>query len=294
MDKFQSLQIFAAVVDRGSFIGAAKKLGISAASVTKKIVALEDELKVQLFTRTTRKVVVTPYGVSLYDRCVDILRRLEDAEAAMRQMSESASGRVRMILPYSFGRVTVVPELPAFREANPNIELEIHFNEAPVDLIAERFDLAVRSRELDDSRFVRRILNRGPTVTVASRSYINRYGTVHTPHDLQHHNCIISKFGNEWDYVDKDGNDLVVRVKGSVRLFSGDASREAAVAGLGVARSTYWLFRKDLEEGTVVPLLASYERQGVPISVIYPANRHLAKEVKVVIDFLKRITRLQL
>lgn len=293
MDKFQSFQIFAAVVERGSFIGAAKKLGISAASVTKNIVRLEDELKVQLFTRTTRKVMVTPYGVSLYDRCVDILRRLEDAEAAMRQMSESVSGRVRIVLPYSFGRVTFVPELPTFREANPNIELEVRFSEDPVDLIAERFDLAVRSRELNDSRFVRRILNRGPTVTVGSPAYISRYGAPQTPDDLVHHNCIISKFGNEWDYVDTEGNDNVVKVKGSISLFNGDAVREAAVAGLGVARSTYWLFRKDLEQGTVVPLLPPFERTGVPISVLYPANRHLAKEVKVVIDFLKRITRLE-
>lgn len=293
MDKFQSLQIFAAVVDRGSFIGAAKKLGISAAAVTKNIVRLEDELKVQLFTRTTRKVMVTPYGVALYDRCVDILRRLEDAEASIRQMSESVAGRVRIMLPYSFGRVTFVPELPAFREANPNIELDVHFNEDPVDLIGERFDLAVRSRELNDSRFVRRILNRGPMVTVASPAYINRYGAVETPHDLVHHNCIISKFGNEWDYVDKEGDDFTVRVKGSITLHNGDAVREGAVAGLGIARSTYWLFRKDLEQGTVVPLLPPYERQGVPISVIYPANRHLAKEVKVVIDFLKRITKHQ-
>ena len=108
---------------------------ISAASVTKKIVALEDELKVQLFTRTTRKVVVTPYGVSLYDRCVDILRRLEDAEAAMRQMSESASGRVRMILPYSFGRglscITYLEAIPGWKIISASIARLLHTPQVP-------------------------------------------------------------------------------------------------------------------------------------------------------------------
>lgn len=293
MDKFGAIQIFVAVVDSGSFSGAAKKLGISAAAVTKNIARLEDELKVQLFIRSTRKVAVTPYGVTFYDRCIDILHRLDDAEASIRHMSESVAGRVRMVVPYSFGRVTFVPELPAFREANPNIELDVHFSDDPVDLIGERYDLAVLSRELNDSRLIRRILNRWRTVTVASPSYLSRHGAVDTPQDLLRHNCIISKYGNDWDYRDAEGGDLVVHVRGAISLHNGDAVREAAVAGLGIARSTFWLFRKDLEQGTVVPLLNDFEREGIPISVIYPANRHLAKEVEVVIEFLRTITRSQ-
>jgi DNA-binding transcriptional LysR family regulator len=194
-------------------------------------------------------------------------------------------------MPYSFGRVTFVPELPEFFRRYPSIDLDIHFSDEPVDLIREGFDLAVLVRDLTDSRLIRRILHRGPEVTVASPSYIEQNGTPQTPADLINHNCIIGNFGDEWKFQDPNGDTTSIRVKGKVTLHNGDAVREAAVAGIGIAQSTWWLFRKELERGRLVGILNDFNRPGLPISVIYPAKRYLPTKTTSVIHFLTEITR---
>ncbi len=289
MDKFQAFVIFNTVVDHGGFSIAAKKLGMSASAVTKNIGRLEDDLGVMLFNRTTRQIALTDYGRAFHKHCVEILTALDEAESSIRQLGTAPSGRVRLVMPYSFGRVTFTPELPRFVERYPSISLDIHFSDEPVDMIKEGFDLAVLSRELDDSRLVRRILHVGPVIAVASPTYIARYGTPSVPQDLVTHQCIIGPYGSEWTFRHQD-QPISVRIAGSIALHNGDAVREAAVAGLGIAQSTWWLFRKELQQGTLIPVLSDYDREGVPISVLYPAKRHISRKTAAVLDFLKEIT----
>jgi DNA-binding transcriptional LysR family regulator len=116
------------------------------------------------------------------------------------------------------------------------------------------------------------------------------HGRPRTPEDLAKHNCILGRFGPEWTYQGKDHPGIVIRVDGNLAIWSGDAYREAALAGLGVARGTHWLFRKDLETGGVVSVLDDYAIDGVPVSVLYPAKRHMARKLAAVIDFLVDIT----
>jgi DNA-binding transcriptional LysR family regulator len=209
----------------------------------------------------------------------------------MRESSGLLKGRVRLVTPFSFGRVTVIPALPLFYERYPDLILEIEFSDRPIELIQEGFDLGVRTGDLTDSRLIRRVLLKGPMVTVASPAFIAKHGAPSRPEDLVNYNCIVgSKFGPEWSFGRGD-EQISMRVKGNLWLESGDAVREAASVGLGIAHSTWWLFRKDIEAGRVVPLLDDYEREGIPVSVVYPANRHLARKVVAVIDFLREITR---
>jgi DNA-binding transcriptional LysR family regulator len=290
LNKLQAIKAFTHVAERRGFTAAAKKLGMSASAVTKSIARLEDELGTQLFNRTTRRIALTDNGQAFYEHCTRILGELEDAEAAIRESTGSPSGRVRIIMPFSFGRVTFIPELPLFYERYPDISLDVSFSDRPVDLIHEGYDLAVRTGDLSDSRLVRRVLTKGPMITVAAPKYLATLGTPQTPTDLDGHNCILGRFGPEWTFRGPDGHDIAVRVNGNVSLWSGDAVREAAVAGVGIARSTRWLFRKDLETGAVVTVLPEYAIDGVPVSVLYPAKRHLARKLAAVIDFLIEIT----
>lgn len=290
MDKFQAMTVFKAVVDHGGFTAAARRLGISPSAATKNLTALEDELGVQLLNRSTRRIALTDTGRDFYQSCVEILGNLEEAETALRVKNKAAKGLVRIVMPYSFGRVTFTPELPAFFAQNPEISLDVHFSDDAVDIIKDGFDLAVRSRELEDSQLIQRVLHKGPVICVASPDYLARHGMPKSPQDLQAHDCIISNYGSEWRFRSADGSDLRVDVKSCVTLRNGDAVREAAVAGLGIAQSTWWLFRKDLQEGRLVPVLEAYERDAVPISVCYPARKHVPAKVATVLDFLKRIT----
>lgn len=291
MNKFMAISIFVRVAENGGFTAAAEKLGVSVSAVTKAVSRLEDELGAQLFTRTTRRIKITDYGQEFYERCQAILADLEDAEAALQTGARLPRGKVRVVLPFSFGRVTVVPELPRFFADYPEIELEVHFSDGPVDMVAEGFDVAVRTGNISDSRLNTRVLTRGAQVTVASPTYLAEFGTPSTPHDLHKHNCIVGRFGPEWSFRDSSGNRSVVRVSGNCIINSGDALREAALAGLGVVQGTWWLFRKDLESGAVVPLMEDWADEGMPVSILYSANRHVPRKIRAFLDFLISVTK---
>jgi DNA-binding transcriptional LysR family regulator len=291
MDKFMALRVFARVVEHGGFTAAATRLGQSPSAVTKTISRLEDELGAQLFNRSTRRLRTTDFGQEFYERCVHILADLEDAEAAIKRVSGVPRGSIRAVLPLSFGRVTLAPELPKFFERYPEIRLELHFNDSAVDLIAEGFELAVRTGNITDSRLTTRLLTRGPQVTVAAPRYLKRHGEPKSPEELVHHNCLISRFGPEWSFKGKDGAPFTVRVRGNAMINSGDFVRETAVAGTGIAQGTWWLYRKDLASGDVRQILKDYETEGAPVSVLYPPQRHLPAKLRAFIDFLAQITK---
>jgi DNA-binding transcriptional LysR family regulator len=291
MNKFTAILIFTRVAENGGFTAAARKLGVSVSSVTKAIARLEDDLDAQLFHRTTRQLLTTDYGQEFYERCVQILADLEDAEIQLRNRSVTAQGRVRAVVPISFGRVTLVPELPKFFAEYPGIRLELAFSDQPVDMIAEGYDVAVRTGQITDSRLITRLLTRGPQITAASPDYIERYGEPATPEELQHHNCLVGRFGPDWEFRGEDGHNRIVRVDGNAIINSGDALREAAVAGLGIMQGTLWLVRKDLEHKRLVPLLPDYAINGAPISVLYLGKKHLPRKVRVFIDFLVSLTK---
>jgi DNA-binding transcriptional LysR family regulator len=291
LDKFTALTVFARVVEHGGFTAAASRLGLSPSAVTKTIARLEDQLATQLFTRTTRRLRITDDGQDFYERCVRVLAELEEAESILRQGSVVARGRIRAVVPLSFGRVTLAPELPAFFALHPEVNLDLHFSDGQVDLIAEGFDVAVRTGNFSDSRLTTRLLTRGAQVTVAAPSYLARCGEPAVPHDLREHNCLISRFGPEWSFVGADGKPLTLRVRGNAVINSGDALRETAVAGTGIAQGTWWLYRKDLERGDLSPILVAFAAEGAPVSVLYPQQRHMAPKLRAFIDFLVSITR---
>jgi DNA-binding transcriptional LysR family regulator len=291
MNKFMAINVLVRVVESGGFTAAARKMGMSVSAVTKAIARLEDELGTQLFNRTTRQVNTTDYGQDFYERCVQILDDLEDAETLVKSRNVAAEGRIRAVVPFSFGRVTLVPALPSFYEQYPNISVELSFSDGPVDLVAEGYDVAVRTGQILDSRLTTRLLTRGSQITAASPQYLKKHGTPKTPDDLKDHNCIVGRFGPEWDFANKKGEKTTVRVSGNTIINSGDAYREAAVNGVGIIQGTYWLVRKDLESGALVQILNDYALEGAPISVLYLAKRHLPRKVRVFLDFIIALTK---
>ncbi len=286
-----ALGVFVRVVEQGGFTAAAGKLGLSPSAVTKTVARLEDELGTQLFNRTTRRLRPTDFGQEFYERCVHILADLEDAESTLKRGNVVSRGRIRAVVPLSFGRVTLAPELPRFFERYPEISLELHFSDGTVDLIAEGFDLAVRTGAFSDSRLTTRLLTRGPQVTVAAQRYLEQHGEPDSPEALRDHNCLISRFGPEWSFRGADGLPFTLRVQGNAVINSGDALREAVVAGAGIGQGTWWLYRKDLERGDLKRILAGHEAEGAPVSVLYPPQRHLPAKLRAFIDFLVSITR---
>ena len=286
MDKLTAIRTFVAVADQGSFSAAARKLGLSASTVTKMIARLEDSLGTRLVNRTTRKLALTQAGQAYYERCLRILTEISDAEAELTQTNTSARGTVRIVVPLLFGRQTLIPALPDFFREYPEVDLQLNFSDRPVDLIEAGYDLGVHTGDLSDSGLIRRVLIHGPQITAAAPAYLARHGTPHTPEDLHAHNCIHGRFGPDWTFRSPTGGRQRVRVSGNLIVYNGDCLREAAVQGLGIVHSTWWALRRELASGTLQQILKPYVVDGPSVAVVYPASRHLPQRVRVLIDFM--------
>jgi DNA-binding transcriptional LysR family regulator len=293
VNKLQAINVFIQVVDSGSLSAAANKAGISSSAVTKCLSRLEDDLGTLLVNRSTRRISITENGQKYYALCKQIVADLDQADMSMRQQSDTASGLVRMIVPVSFGHVTLIPALPDFYKRFPDIVLDIHFSDYSVDLIQGSFDLAVRTGELADSTLIRRVLTKGPMMTVATPGYLARYGTPATPEDLARHNCIQGRHGGPRWTFQRDGVLFDVPVSGNLQVHSGEAVRVAARSGIGIARSTWWLFRQDVLAGVLTPILEAFAPEDIPLSVVYPGKRHMSKKILAMIDFLAEITKVK-
>jgi DNA-binding transcriptional LysR family regulator len=289
MNKFHGMLAFARVVEHGGFTAAARRLNLSVSAVAKSVARLEADLGVQLIVRTTRHVAVTDSGKEFYAKCGQILEEIENAEGALKRGHRSPEGRVRILLPASFGRVTFLPRLSDFMAHHPRILLDVHLNDRPVDLISQQFDLAVHIGELDESSLISRVLTRGPRVTAASPSYLRNNGEPKKPEDLADHTCIVSTFGSVWPYR-AGKREIRIKVPERLLVSSSDAMRESALLGLGIIQANWWTLRHDIAAGSIKPLLTNFAVEGNPISVVYPNSQFVPQRVRAVIKFLEDIT----
>ena len=281
---------FVKVADSGSFTLAANQLGVSVSAVAKAVARLEEGLGTQLLVRTTRKIALNDEGRDFYSRCSQILNDIEDAEESLKKAGDSPKGQLRLSLPGLFGRLTFLPRVAEFNRRYPDLVLHISVDDRQVDLIDRGLDLAVQVGQINNPRYVTRLLNRGKRVTAASPDYLNTYGAPLTPEDLTSHRCIASALFPVWPYLGGDKRIEVV-VQGPLVLTGGDAVREAALLGLGVVQSNWWTVGQDLAQGRLVELLKPYAVEGQPISVVYPPTRHVPTKLRVMIDYLVEITR---
>jgi DNA-binding transcriptional LysR family regulator len=290
MNKLLGMLAFTRVVEHNSFTAAARRMNMSVSAVAKCVARLEADLGAQLILRTTRQMAVTEQGKEFYARCGQILEDIENAERSLKHGQQSPEGRMRILLPASFGRGTFLPQLEGFMERYPRIVLDVHLNDRPVDLISQQFDLAVHIGALDESTLISRVLTRGPRVTGASPAYLKKHGEPKTPEDLTRHNCVVSTFGAIWPY--RVGSRYVkVRVPERLLVSSSDAMREAALLGLGIIQANWWTVKHDIAAGRIRPLLTKNAVEGNPISLVYPASQHVPQKLRVLISFLEEITR---
>jgi len=285
------MSVFVSAAEHGGFTAAGRALGVNVSSITKHVARLENELGARLINRTTRSFALTEYGEKYLALCQRVLQDLQNGEANLRDASRNPKGRVRVILPISFGRITVIPALARFQKAYPDVQLEIVLRDNAENFIEDGFDLAVQTVVLNDSRIKARTLNYGSHVTVASPEYLERMGVPRTPDDLKNHRCVVGQVGHEWRFRRRDGSETKIRVPSVLHIKGGDGYREAAVAGLGIAQATRWLFRKDLRSGAVQQVLHEYSCGSTPVVAMFPAGAKQPMKVRAFINFLVDITK---
>lgn len=286
--------MFVAVLETGSFSRAAERLGTSSAQASKLVARLETELGVPLIHRTTRALSVTELGHAYLEGVRPLLEELDGLDAAMRDASGRASGRLRLSVPISFGTHQVAPLLIDFAAAFPGIHLDVRFSDRLASLIDDGFDAAIRVGRLTDASLITRRLCDARVVLAASSTYLAARGTPGVPMELAGHDCIIDTNFHEptlWRFRARpdaaDGDTAApVAVRGRLAFSNAETCLAAAAAGLGIARVPSFIAGPSFRRGDVRPVLTAFEDAPLGVHVIYPAGRHLARKVRVLVDFL--------
>lgn len=288
MGRYTEMQAFVAVVDAGSFAGAADGLGASRAAVSRHVGQLEARLGVRLLHRTTRRLSLTGEGEVFYARCRELLSGVEEAEAEISSRAGAAQGLLRVNVPVTFGVLHLASLWGAFRDRHPRVRLDITHADRVVDLVEEGYDLAIRIAALPSSTLISRRLATTRIVPCASPEYLAAHGTPRHPSDLSAHDVIGYTYlasGDEWHFDGPDG-PVIVKTEPCIRTNSGDVCRAAALAHQGIVLQPTFLVGEDLAEGRLVELLPGYRCAELGIYALYPTRKHVAPKVRVLIDFL--------
>jgi DNA-binding transcriptional LysR family regulator len=289
MSELDDLRCFVEVVENGGFTRAARRLGIAKSMASRSISRLEAELGTRLLSRTTRGVSPTDAGLEFKTRCERILADYDEAREVVASHGDQMIGRLRLSVPISFGVRHLAPVLAEIASSHPRLELDVSYNDRVVDLIAERFDAAIRIGQLRDSSLVARRIAPVQAMLVASPDYLRRHRRPETPDDLAEHECLIYTAGIATDWQFRSGRRLVsIRPRGRLRSDSGDAIVQWAEAGLGVAHVPKFLVSSAVERGALEPLLPDYPTPEAAIFVVRPPGPHVALKVRLLIEMLVR------
>lgn len=291
MDQVKAMKVFVRIYERSSFTLAADDLNLPRATLTHTLNQFEAWLGTRLLERSTRRVRPTLDGEAYYQRCVQLLAELEEAELAFR--SVAPKGRLRVDLHGTLAKYFVVPALPQFMVRYPDIELSISEADRFVDLIAEGVDCVLRAGTLGDSALIGRRVANLRQVTCASPAYLRKYGEPKSLAELGKHRAV--------NYISRttaklfpfefmiDGELQEVSIDGALSVFGAEIYSASAVAGLGIIQCPHYRMADLIEQGVMREILQETPPPLMPVSVLYPQNRHMSPRVRVFVDWLAEI-----
>jgi DNA-binding transcriptional LysR family regulator len=284
MDRFHELTAFVAVVEAGGFSAAARRLGESQSVISKAVGALEKRLGVQLFSRSTRSVNLTDHGRKYYERTKPLLEEMEQADGELMSSSHEISGLVRIATSSTFGRLHVLPLVPALLSTHPKLKLDLNLSDSVRDLLAEGVDLAIRVSPVQHPDAVVKWVTRTSLVCVASRGYVERHGMPRTPADLAHHNCLIYKDMRAWPFTGPDGK-FSVPVSGNLSSNTVETILSAVQAGVGIGMFYRASLVGDLAGEDILTVLDEFMVETRDVSLIWPNRKFISARVRQVTDF---------
>jgi DNA-binding transcriptional LysR family regulator len=289
LDRLQAIAVFAQVVEQGHLSRAAERLGISTSAVSRHLADLEAHLGVRLLNRTTRRLSLTEAGQAFYERSVQLLADLEEAEAAVSSGAVAPRGTLKLTCSITFGVRLLAPAIAAFAARHPALRFEIELADRQVDIVDEGIDLAVRIGDVGPQTLIGRRIGSMQLVCCAAPSYLAAHGTPRTPPELARHACLTYAYaasGNTWRFLDGQGREHTVRVQGGVHANSGQMLTVLAAAGMGIALEPDFIVAPELASGALVALLPGYAPAASGIYAVYPSRRHLSAKVRAFVDFL--------
>jgi DNA-binding transcriptional LysR family regulator len=283
------MEVFVRAVELGGFSPAARALRMTPSAVSKLVARLERRLGARLINRSTRKLLLTAEGQAFLERAHLVLADLDEAERAVT-VGAVPRGLVRVNCNVPFGLHRLLPLVPRFTAAHPEVRLDIALTDRVIDLMDERADVAIRVGSMRPSQLMARKLGQSRMAVVAAPTYLAGRGVAQTPYDLDAHNCIAFNFArhvDEWPFV-VDGTHVSLPARGDVVAGDGEISRRLALAGQGVTRLSLFHIRQDIKAGRLVPMLEAYNPGDVEeVNVVYVGHGgRLPARVRALIDFL--------
>ena len=290
MKQLQGLLALIEVSASGSLAGAARRLGLTPAAVSKSLARLEEQLGVRLVQRSTRTSRVTDEGARFIEKASAALRLLDDAVAEVSLAADKPSGVVRLSTGVAFGRLWVMPALPVLAERFPELTIEVELDNTPVDMVARGIDIAIRGGSVPDADYVSRRVCKLPLVLVASPAYLARAGVPLAHGDLEHHRCIQLRFADggaaPWLFR-VNGRRVPVTPRAALVANDSEAVVELALAGGGITQCGLYQALPDLQAGRLKMVLAdSHEAGAREFVLVYPHRQFLAPRVRVVAEAL--------
>ena len=298
MDAFRAMQLFVSVVHSGSLSAAGRQLGLSPASVSRQINALEDSLGARLLNRTSRKLTLTEPGEVYLNRAEQILHQVNEANTSVSELHRVPRGTLRVHSRILVGTMHVVPAMPEFLRRYPEIKVDLLLSNHDIDLVERNVDVDIRIGKLEDSSLIARKLASSERIVCASPDYLSAHPKITSPNDLSEHNCLTYRINmgrTFWRFLDSAGVLTEIPVAGTLQTDYGPALRAAALAGVGIVLMPDWSVQDELKAGRLRRLFPRHRVSHVEfengIYVVYQQNRHLSAKVRLFVDFLAGLFR---
>lgn len=255
--------------------------------VSRRLAALEAQLGIRLFHRSTRSVSLTAEGEAFLPYANTMIETEDSARGALSPSSAKVSGILRMTAPSIFGQSIVLPLLPRLLEQYPELRIELDLSDRVVDIVGQGLDLALRLAPLADSELVARKLTSNPRIICAAPDYLQRYGRPSTLSDLDAHHCILLQAIPRWPFM-IHGAIQHRRMTGRVSISSIDSVRAAAIQGLGLAMLTYWDVCKQLADGSLIEVrLEDAAMEQLSVWAVTPTRRYVPTRVSAMLEALE-------
>jgi DNA-binding transcriptional LysR family regulator len=289
MNRFAEMEAFVRVIETGSFSAAARRLGVGQPSVSKLIAKLEDRLGVRLLLRSTHGLTPTGAGESFFERAKRSVEEADEADLAASGASANLSGRLRLCAAVTFARLHVIPRLPAFLAAHPQLDVEVVLDDRNVDLVKSGIDVALRMGTLADSAMTARKIGQTRRCVLGIPSYFEEAGEPTSPADLRAHQAVIYDHrcgGATWTFTNGVAGTSVT-LKSRVRVTAAEGVREAVFAGLGLAVASQWLFEPELKRGTVRTVLQDWSLPPIDLWAVFPTGRCANAKARAFSSFIE-------
>jgi DNA-binding transcriptional LysR family regulator len=283
------LVLFDLIVKRGSLSAAALEFGVTPASVSKRLIALEKRLGVLLVNRTTRRLSLTDEGEVFHRNAVRILTELEDMERLVSVNKATPTGLLRVNAPLGFGRTYVTPIVSRFVKKYPGVEVQLQLTDHPLSLVDAAIEVGIRFGDIPDARLIAKRVALNRRLVCAAPSYLKSHGTPRVPHDLSQHNCIILRQNDAaygtWRFT-RGKHAETVKVRGSLSSNDGEVALNWALDGHGIMLRAEWDIAKYLRSGRLQLILEDYATPPADIFAVYPERHAATPRVQAFTDFL--------